>query len=298
MPDTTPRPAVELLLLAGLATLWGASYTFIRIGVATIPPVTLIAARTLVAGTILLAVIRARGRALPRDAATWRAFAVQAGLNCVLPFTLIAWAERSVGAGLATVLNATSPVFAFLFSLALTRCQPVPGRKLVGVGLGLLGTGLVVGVDALRGLGHGTGPQLAIVAASACYGGAALFGQTFRALDPLLPAAGSMLCGAAVLVPLSLIVDRPWTLAPSAASLATLLALSTVSTALAFTIFFRLVRTLGAVATTAQAYLRVPVGVAIGVLGLGEVLSPTAWVGLACVVAGVAAMSWPRGCGR
>lgn len=295
MPDPVPRPAVELVLLAILATLWGASYTFIRIGVTTIPPVTLIAARTAIAGAILLAVIWAQGVAIPRDSTTWRAFAVQACLNCVVPFTLIAWAERSVGAGLATILNATSPAFAFLFALTLTQGQRAPGRKLLGVALGLLGTCLIVGVDALRGIGTGASPQLAVVLASACYGAAALFGRTFRHLDPLLPAAGSMLCGAAVLVPLSLVVDRPWTLAPSASSISAVLALSTASTALAFVIYFRLVRTLGAVATTAQAYLRVPVGVAIGVLGLGEQLSPTAWVGLACVVTGVAAMSLPVG---
>ncbi len=293
MPETAPNPPVELALLAGLATLWGASYTLIRIGLATIPPVTLIAARTLIAGLILLMLIRVKRVALPREAATWRAFAVQAALNCVLPFTLIAVAERSLGAGLATILNATSPLFAFLFALALSPGQPVSGRKLAGVVLGLAGTCLIVGTDALRGLGEGAWPQAAVVLASACYGAAALFGRRFRDLDPLLPAAGSMVCGAALLVPLSLALDRPWTLSPSPASLLALAALATVSTALAFMIYFRLIQTLGAVATTAQAYLRVPVGVAIGMLALGESLGATAWIGLCAIVAGVAAMSLP-----
>lgn len=293
MPLQQRRLAVELVLLAVLAALWGASYTFIKIGVETIPPVTLIAARTLIAGAILCTIIVLRRVTVPRDAATWRAFAIQACLNCVFPFTLIAAAERTVDAGLATILNATSPVFAFLFSIAVTRREPVAARKIVGVGAGLAGTCLVVGVGALGGLGRGVGPQLAVVLASACYGGAALFGRTFRSLDPILPAAGSMVCGAAILVPLSLAVDAPWRLTPSAASVLALLALSTVSTALAFVIYFRLIRTLGAVATTAQAYLRVPVGVAIGVLALGESLSPTVWVGCGLVVVGVAAMSVP-----
>ena len=112
-------PAFEWALLAVLATCWGASYTFIKIGVATIPPVTLIAARTLVAGLLLLAVLRMRGVALPCDAATWRRFVLQACLNSVLPFTLIAWAERSVDAGLATILNSTSPIFIFLLGLGV-----------------------------------------------------------------------------------------------------------------------------------------------------------------------------------
>jgi len=293
MPLQQRRLAVDLVLLAVLAALWGASYTFIKIGVETIPPVTLIAARTLIAGAILCTIIVLRRVTVPRDAAIWRAFAVQACLNCVFPFTLIAAAERTVDAGLAAILNATSPVFAFLFSIGVARREPGAARKIAGVGAGLAGTCLVVGVGALGGLGHGVGPQLAVVLASACYGGAALFGRTFRSLDPILPAAGSMVCGATILVPLSFAVDAPWRLTPSAASVLALLALSTVSTALAFVIYFRLIRTLGAVATTAQAYLRVPVGVAIGVLALGETLSPTVWAGFGIVVAGVAAMSVP-----
>ena len=109
----------------------------------------------------------------------------------------------------------------------------------------------------------------------------------------MAPAAGSLLCGAAVLIPISLVVDQPWTLAPSASSMWALLALAIFSTALAFVIYFRLIQTLGSVGTTAQAYLRVPIGVAVGVVFLGENLSATAWIGLGCVVIGVAAMTIP-----
>jgi drug/metabolite transporter (DMT)-like permease len=109
----------------------------------------------------------------------------------------------------------------------------------------------------------------------------------------MVPAAGSLVSGAAILIPLSLVVDRPWTLVPSTASLLALLGLSLFSTALAFVIYFRLIQTVGSVGTTAQAYLRVPIGVAIGVIFLGENLTPTAWIGLGCVVAGVAAMTIP-----
>src|SRR5689334_20330748 len=104
--STRRGTATDLALLLVLATLWGASYTFIRIGVETIPPITYIAARTLIAGGLLFAIIRARGIAVPRDAATWRKFLFQACLNSVVPFTLIAWGEKSVDAGLATILNA------------------------------------------------------------------------------------------------------------------------------------------------------------------------------------------------
>src|SRR5437870_936882 len=99
--DAVHKPqAADLALLLLLATLWGASYSLIKLGVATIPPLTLIAARTLIAGVVLLAVMRWRGLVLPKDAANWRRFMFQACLNSVIPFTLIAWAEQSLDAGL------------------------------------------------------------------------------------------------------------------------------------------------------------------------------------------------------
>jgi drug/metabolite transporter (DMT)-like permease len=290
-----PDMAKELPLLVALSALWGASYTFIKIGVETIPPVTLIAVRTLVAGAILAAVIRGRGLRLPKDAATWRRFLFQACLNSVVPFTLIAWAEQTTDAGLATILNSTSPIFTFLLTALITRHEAVTHRKLFGVAAGLSGICLIIGVEALDGLGQELWAQLAIVAATICYAGAAILGKSFKELDPMMPAAGSLACAAAILVPIGLVVDRPWTLAPSVASLLALLALSVFSTALALAIYFRLVQTLGSVGTTAQAYLRVPIGVAIGVFFLGETLAATAWLGLACVLGGVAAMTIPDG---
>ncbi len=284
----------ELALLLLLATLWGASYSFIKIGVATIPPVTLIAARTLLAGAILLAVARWRGAALPRDRAAWRDFAVQAALNSVIPFTLIAWATQTTDAALAAILNSTTPIFAFLITALITRHEPAGPRRLAGVALGMIGVALVIGPQALGGLGRELWAQLAIVAATLAYAAAAIFGRRFAAMSPILPAAGSMLCGAAALVPVSLALDRPWTLAPSPASLLALLGLSVASTALAFVIYFRLVRTLGSLGVTAQAYLRAPIGVALAAAILGERLAPTAWAGLVCVVAGVMAMTWPE----
>ncbi|PZN97075.1 MAG: EamA family transporter [Hyphomicrobiales bacterium] len=283
----------DFALLLVLATLWGGSYTFIRVGVETIPPVTLIAARTLLAGAILLIVIGWRGLRLPRDLATWRLFLAQACLNSVVPFTLIAWAERSVEAGLATVLSSTSPIFVVLLTCLSATAQRLPRIRLAGIEAGLAGTLLIVGVEAMAGVGDHLAAQLALVAASLCYAGAALFGRNFKGLDPLMPAAGSLICGAVVLIPLSLVLDRPWTLAPSVASLQALIALSVFSTALAFVIYFRLIARLGSVATTSVAYLRVPTGVLIGMVFLGESLSPTAWAGLVLIVGGVLAMTAP-----
>jgi drug/metabolite transporter (DMT)-like permease len=284
---------LDLALLLTLATLWGASYTLIKIGVATIPPITFIAARTLIAGGILFAILRLRGLKLPSDRATWKRFMFQACLNSVIPFTMIAWAEQTVDAGLATILNSTSPIFTFLLTVFFTQHEPTTARKLFGVVAGIIGICLIVGLEALNGLGRDLWAQLAIVMATVSYAIAAIFGRGFKGLDPMMPAAGSLICGAAILLPLSLLVDQPWTLAPSVGSIWALLGLSVFSTALAFVIYFRLLRSLGSVGTTSQAYLRVPIGVGIAILFLGETLTSTMLAGLLCVIVGVAAMTIP-----
>ena len=294
--DTARQPniAFELTLLLALATLWGGSYTFIKLGVATIPPITLIAARTAIAGVLLLIVMKLRGIEMPCDTATWKPFAFQACLNSVIPWTLIAWGERYVDAGLTTILNSASPIFTFLFTAVITRHEAVTPRKLFGVVAGMAGICLIVGIDAVSRIGHGLVAEIAIVVATICYACAAIFSRGFKNLDPMAPAAGSLIAGAAILTPLSLVVEQPWTLVPSTSSLLALLGLAVFSTAAAFAIYFRLIQTLGSVGTTAQAYLRVPIGVLLSVVLLGESLSSTAWIGLACVVAGVAAMTIPQ----
>src|SRR5918994_4046362 len=158
-----PRYAIELALLAALATLWAGSYTFIQIGVETIPPITLIAARTLIAGSILALIMRMRGIRFPRDRETWRNFTIQACLNSVLPFTLIAWAETSIDAGLAVILNSMTPVFTFLITLFWSRHEATTLRKFIGVVLGLTGTRVIVGNQAFAHVGQELLAQLAVV---------------------------------------------------------------------------------------------------------------------------------------
>ncbi|MBB4104763.1 DMT family transporter [Allorhizobium borbori] len=288
-----PKLSTELALLLMLSSLWGASYTFIKIGVETIPPVTLIAARTLIAGLVLALILRWRGVRWPRDRATWARFTVQACLNSVVPFTLIAWAETAIDASLAVILNAMTPIFTFLLTAFVTRHEAITARKGFGVAAGLMGASLIVGFEAFGGLGKNLWPQLAIVAATISYAGAAIFGKSFRDFDPMVPAASSLVTGAVLLLPLCIMIDRPWTLAPSGRSLMALVALAVVSTALAFSIYFRLIQTLGSVGATAQAYLRVPVGMAIGMVFLDEQPQPAVWFGLAFVMAGVIAMTLP-----
>lgn len=283
----------ELGLLVLLSCLWGSSYTLIKIGIETIPPVTLIAARTAIAGAVLVAILYMRSLRLPKNWRLWRGFALQAVFNSVVPFTLIAWAEHHIDAGLAVVLNSLTPVFTFLLTLLITRHEATSARKLLGVVLGLAGTVAMIGMEALNGLGNVVLAQLAVVVATVFYAGAAIFGKSFKDIDPMIPAAGSLICGTGMLFPVSMMVDRPWQLEPSTSSILALVGLSVFSTAAAFTIYFRLMRTLGSLGATAQAYVRVPVGVAIGVVFLGEQVQPATMVGLICILTGVLAMTLP-----
>jgi drug/metabolite transporter (DMT)-like permease len=288
----------EFLLLICVATLWGSSFTFIKIGVETIPPITFIALRTIIASAVLFFILKIRKISLPRDLKTWTQFTFQAVMNSAVPFTLVAWSEQFVDASLANILNSSSPIFAFLLTYILGRLKILPPyintpRVLFGVITGMLGICIIVGFQSFNTFGQQFLAQIALVFAALCYAGAALFGRQFKHLDSMVPATGSLICGAIILSPISIIVDHPWTLHPSQSSMIALIFLSLFSTALAFVIYFRLFRTLGSVGATSQAFLRVPIGVMISAYALNETLSSHVWIGLICVVMGVAAMTIP-----
>ncbi|MCS6890038.1 MAG: DMT family transporter [Rhodovarius sp.] len=284
---------VELLLLGLLALLWGSSFAFIQVGVQGFPPVTLIGLRCAVAAAALWLVLRLRGLSMPRDAMAWRDFAIQAALATVTPFVLIAWGSQQVPSALAVVLASTSPIFAFLLGFALRRLEQPDWRKGLGV---LLGMGGVIGLVAHQGLSGGSLPHmLAIVFSGLLFAASGYTGLShFRAKDPLLPALGAQSVGMLVLLPAGLALERPWQLQPGPEHILALFGLALLCTALASVIWFRLLRTLGVVATTSQAYLRVPIGAAIGVLLLGEAFPPAALAGTVLVMAGVWLMTRQR----
>ncbi|GGF41614.1 membrane protein [Aliidongia dinghuensis] len=285
----------DLALLLLLALLWGASYGFIRVAVATIPPLTLVATRVTIATVVLQLVMARQGTFLPRRPLAWRNFAIQAAMNGILPFSLIAWGEERVPSGLAGVLNSTTPIFVFLITWAWTRHERAGLRQLVGTLLGLAGIVAIVGPGALSaGLGGDVVAELAIVAATVCYAVAAIFGRTFAGLPPIVPAAGSTLVSAFVMAPAAALIERPWTLpAPSLNSVLALAALGLFSTAGAFVVYFRLLASLGSVGTASVAYLRAAVSVALGILFLGELPGWRTAGGLVLVLTGVAAMTLP-----
>jgi len=283
----------ELSLLAFLALLWGSSYLFIKVAVAEIPPVTLIALRVLGAAIFLLLVMGARSEKLPRDLHTWRMLLVQSVFNSIGAWTVLAWGQQYVESGLASVLNSTSPIFVFLITALVTRHEALGGRKLAGAALGVLGVALIVGVDVLRGLGDQVAGQVACLAGAALYAGAAIYGKRFNHISAVATAAGTMIWASVVLVPLALVLDRPWTIAPSPTAMAATAILSILCTGVALLIYFRLVRTLGSMGVASQSYLRAGIGVLLGVFLLGETFTLPVAAGLCAAIAGVALINWP-----
>lgn len=286
-----PHLVFELALLALLALLWGSSYLLIKIAVASIPPFTLIAMRVAVAAAFLLVVMRVQKTQLPRDRRTWKMLLVQAFLNSIGAWTVLAWGQQYVDSGLAGVLNSTAPIFVFFITLFFVRHETLNGWKLAGALLGVFGVVSIVGVDALNGIGQDVVAQLAVLLGAFMYAGAAIHGKRFAHLSPTVTSAGTMIWATAWLVPLSLIVDRPWSLSPSPLSLIAVMALAVFCTGGALLIYFRLVETLGPMGVASQSYLRSGVSVLLGVAVLGERITPMVGFGLLATIAGVVAIN-------
>ena len=295
MTDPKTTPIVELALFCLLALLWGSSYLLIKVAVATIAPVTLIAARVTIAAVFLLVVVGWTGERLPRDGRTWLRLFVQSIFNSTGAWTVLAWGQQHVDSGLASVLNSTSPIFVFLITLLVTRHEATGGLRLLGACLGVLGVTLTVGIDALDGLGRQVAAQVAVMLGAVLYACAAIYGRRLSHLPPTVAAAGTMIWATLCLVPLSLALEQPWTLRPSAPSLAAALVLAVLCTGVALLVYFRLVRTLGSTGVASQSYLRAGVGVLLGVVVLGERITPLIGLGLAASILGVMAINLPAG---
>ncbi|MCP3394099.1 EamA family transporter [Bradyrhizobium sp. CCGB12] len=292
--------ASEITLLLLLSLIWGGSFTLIKIAVPTIPPFTMVAVRVAIAAILLTSIAAAQGHSQPRQRSVWAAFFVQGLLQSALPFTLISWGEMHISSGLAGVLNATPPMFVLAIAMMSGRGRrTISGQKIAGIGLGLAGVALTMGIDALSGFATAAPlAQVAVLGASLCYALAPIWGQRFAKFPAIVTAAGAMSCAAILMLPAAAIVERPWTLAPTAQAIAAVLGLAVICTALAMVIYFRLIRTLGPLGTTSGSYLRAGFAVALGTGLLGERLTWSILAGMALIVAGVIAVTVPSGAGN
>ncbi len=288
-----PILKLELSLLALLALLWGSSYLLIKVAVEEIPPITLIAARVSGAALFLVLVMQLRRESLPTQPSVWRALLVQAMFNSIAAWTLLAWGQQFVDSALASVLNSTAPIFVFFITALITKHEVLSGRKLIGALLGVAGVALIVGIEALGGLGRQVLGQLACLAGAVLYACAAIYGKRFANLGALATATGTMIWASIVLVPVALLLETPWTLSPSFQAMAATVTLSILCTGVALLLYFRLLQTLGSLGVASQAYLRAGVGVILGIVFLGESLSIPIALGLVAAMSGVALINWP-----
>ncbi|MFC0201702.1 DMT family transporter [Paracoccus rhizosphaerae] len=286
---STRMSAGDWTLLLLLSLIWGGSFFLIALMVDHLPVLWIVALRVSIAALVLWTIVRITGRGVPRDAGLWGAFLVMGVVNNAIPFGLIVWAQTSIPSGLASILNATTPLFTVLVSsLALADERAGPTR-LAGVGLGLGGVVVMIGVDELAGQGHGILPQLAMLGAAFSYACAAAYGRRFRAkgIDPLVTAAGMVSGSSIVLLPLAMLTAGPPPGAPAHAW-AALAVLGVVCTGLAYVLFFRVLARAGATNISLVTFL-VPVSaILLGWLFLDESLGPTQILGMGVIGLGLA----------
>jgi drug/metabolite transporter (DMT)-like permease len=279
----------DWLLLILLSIVWGGSFFFAKVAVAELPPLTIVLARVTIAAAALHLLVLATGQRMPGEAALWRDFLVMGLLNNAIPFSLIFWGQKEIASGLASILNATTPLFTVLVAHGFTADEKATPAKLIGVGLGLMGVALMIGLDLMSGLGSHLWSELAVLAAALSYAFAGVFGRRFRGRPPLVVAAGQLTGSSILILPLALLIDRPWALPmPSIGTCAALVGLALLSTALAYVIFFRILARAGATNLLLVTFLIPVSALLLGVAFLAEAVSAHQLLGMALIGLGLA----------
>lgn len=288
MPASDHPSLGDYGLLILLAAIWGGSFLFIKLAVDTVPAATLTALRLIIGAAILYAVILTKKINLPRGSRTWGLILVAALFGNALPFTLISWGEEAIDSGLAAILMAVMPLTTVLLAHIATRDEKLNARKAIGVFLGLAGLVVLIGPEKLAELGNETIRQLAVAAAAMCYGVNALVTKWLMDREPYGLVTAIIIAAAAMLIPISLLVDRPWTLSPSAMSVWSIITLGLLQTAIGTLLLFAIVRRRGA-SFFSQINFIIPLfGVTWGAIFLSETLPPDALTALALILIGIA----------
>ena len=295
---------MSLLLLLILGTIWGASYLFIKVIVAEVPAFTLVAGRLTLAAIIMWGILRARGLSLPRSRRMWRAYAVLGVLGAAVPYSLISWGEQYISSGLASLLQATTPIFTVILAHFLTDDERITMAKIIGVVIGFVGVGILMLPDPSLRLGsvQATGlraglrqgsqadllGQLAIVGSSLCYALTAIYIRSrLQGQPPLVSATGQLMMGMVYMLPISLLIDRPFDLSPSLPVLASWMMLTLLGTVVAYVIYFTLFERTSATFVTMVTYI-IPVNsLLLGALVLNEPLNVTVLGSLVLILLGV-----------
>ncbi|MDJ0852980.1 MAG: DMT family transporter, partial [Myxococcota bacterium] len=279
------------LLLLGLAAFWGTAFLFNRVAVAEIAPAPLVAVRIATAAVALNLTRMALGLRLPRDRRVWLRFVPVAITGTVLPFLLISWGQERIPSGLAGVLMAISPLATVVLAHFLVDSEPLSGRKLLGVGSGLLGVVVLLGPESLEGLGRGGGVErmLAVLAGAGCYATNTVLTRRIPALHPVVFGSGILLVAAVVSLPLGAFELAHGVHLAGPGAWASVLWLALGPTGFATLLHYRLVRTEGAGFASQVSYAIPVVALLSGAFALGEPVRASALVALALILAGVLA---------
>ncbi len=285
-----PMTAREWGMLLTLSVVWGGSFFFNEIAVRQLPVFTVVVCRVALAAVILLAVLRLTGQRLPRSGKVWAAFFGMGMLNNVIPFSLIVAGQQSVASGVASILNAATPLFGVIFAHLLTQDEKLTPLKLAGVIVGFLGVAVMIGPDAISGLGGNLAAQMMILAGAASYAFAGIFGRRFKAMgvSPMATATGQVIASSIILLPLVLVIDRPWTLpAPGWDAIAALIGVAAISTAFAYFLYFRILASAGATNLLLVTFLIPISAILLGTAFLSEALLPRQIAGMALIGLGL-----------
>ena len=285
----------ELILLVLLSILWGSSYLFIDIAVKEIPPFTLISLRVVGASLFLGVVMIFQQQQFPKSIPIWGMLFVQSLLTSTGAWSLLAWGQQYVNVGVASVLNSTAPLFVFLFTFAVTRHESTSARRFFGALIGITGVVLIIGIESLRGIGDQAMGQLACLSGAILYAISAIFSTRFSRIgvSSIVVATTTLVISSVIMVPIAIFFEQPFSLAPSDKAIVSAAILSLFCSGLAMLIYFRLIRTIGSLATASQAFLRSCVGVLLGIIILGEQLTVSISLGLGASILGVALINWP-----
>jgi len=283
----------EWLTLIVLSVLWGGSFFFSAVQLASLPPLTIVLARVGLAALIMNALVKALGKKMPGTWFAWRAFFGMGLLNNAIPFCLVVWGQSHIASGLAAILNATTPISTVIVAHFFTRDEKITGNRLLGVTIGFLGVVILIGPDSLMGMGTNIWAQVAVLAAAVSYAFAGVYGRRFKSMgiDPILTATGQVTASAILLFPIATLVDRPWTLPiPPVPVWEAIIGSAVLSTALGYVLYFRILATAGATNLLLVTFLIPVSAILMGTFGLGEHLDPRHLIGLAFIGAGLAAI--------
>jgi drug/metabolite transporter (DMT)-like permease len=283
----------DWLILGTLAVIWGGAFFFIGVAVKHVHPLTYVWLRLTIAAAAMWVFLRFKGQKLGLPASAWGSILLLALLNNALPFTLFGWGQTHIASGLASILNATTPIWGVVVAHILTDDERLTPRKIAGVILGFGGVATMIGPSLLSSLGTSALAQLACVTASLSYALAAVWARRFRrqGISPMSVTTGQLTAGALIMLPMSMLIDRPWTYAlPPLSAWAAIVALALFCTAFGYVLYFRLIATSGATNALLVTLLVPPVAILLGALFLHETLAPQDFIGLGLIALGLAAI--------